>query len=111
MDQEIPSGKERNALGDPDPAELKKPHKVNSKDLDYAKQAVQLIMGRNSKWHRTVYRFLRKCGEKIPEVGHLVDNMTAPKQYDKLFNPLKNNIEPDILSPSSADSSPAFYQK
>jgi hypothetical protein len=112
-DSNLPDRKSRNGLADPDPGQLKEPHKPNSKDLDLAKQAVQLIMGRNAKWHRTLYRFLTKCGEKIPDVGHVVDNMSKPLNYDKLFSPHigKNDIEPDVLSPNSADSSPAFYQK
>lgn len=109
----MPDGKRRNGLADPDPGELQQPHKPDSKDLDLAKRAVQLIMGRNAKWHRTIYKFLRKCGEKIPEVGHIVDEMSKPKDYDKLFGPQvgKNDIEPDVLSPNGADSSPSFYQK
>jgi hypothetical protein len=109
----LPDGKRRNGLADPDPGELKQPHKPNSKDIDLAKQAVQLIMGRSAKWHRTLYKFLRRCGEKIPDVGHIVDNMSKPKDYDKLFGPQlgKNDVEPDVLSPNSADSSPAYYQK
>lgn len=109
----LPDNKRRNGLADPDPGELKQPHKPNSKDIDLAKQAVQLIMGRSSKWHRTLYKFLRRCGEKIPDVGHIVDNMSKPKDYDKLFGPQlgKNDVEPDVLSPNSADSSPAYYQK
>lgn len=108
----LPDGKMRNGLADPDPGELKKPHKPNSQDLDLAKQSIQLIMSRSAKWHRTLYKFLKKCGEKIPDVGQLVDNMSKPKDYYKLFGPKmgKGDIEPDILSPSSADSSPSYYQ-
>lgn len=108
----LPDGKQRNGLADPDPGELRKPHKPNSQDLDLAKQAVQLIMSRSAKWHRTLYKFLRRCGEKIPDVGHVVDNMSKPKGYQKLFGPHmgKDDIEPDVLSPNSADSSPAYYQ-
>lgn len=109
----LPSRKSRNGLADPDPGELRQPHKPDSKDLDLAKQAVQLVMGRNEKWNRTIYRFLRRCGEKIPEVGHIVDQMNKPKEYDKLFNTQlgRKDVEPDVLSPSGADSSPSFYQK
>jgi hypothetical protein len=106
----LPDGKSRNGLADPDPGELKKPHKPNSKDLDLAKQAVQLIMSRSAKWHRSLYKFLRKCGEKIPDVGHIVDNMSKPKGYDSPQIGM-NDREPDELAPNSADSSPAFYQK
>lgn len=108
----LPDGKIRNGLADPDPGELKQPHKPNTQDLDLAKQAVQLIMTRSAKWNRTLYKFLKRCGEKIPDVGHCVDKMTRPKGYYKLFGQprSKGDIEPDVLSPNSADGSPAFYQ-
>lgn len=110
---DLPDDKMRSGLADPDPGQLKQPHKPDSKDLDLAKQAVQLVMGRSAKWHRTIYKFLLRCGQKIPEVGHVVDNMKKPVGYDKLFGPQmgKNDVEPDVLSPNGADSSPAFYQK
>ena len=103
----MPDNKVRNGLADPDPTELKQPHKPNSRDLDLAKQAVQLIMMRSPKWNLILYKFLRKCGEKIPDVNHLVDNMTRPKELNKLFGREK---QPDELSPSSADTPPAYYQ-
>jgi len=103
----LPDGKLRNGLADPDPGELKQPHKVNSKDLDLAKQAVQIIMRRSTKWHRNMYNFLRKCAEKIPEVGHLVDNMEKPKDYEKIFGSKigENDDEPNSLVPNSSDQS------
>lgn len=109
----LPDDKKRNGLADPDPGELKQPHKPSEKDISLAKQAVQLIMGRSAKWHRTLYRFLRKSGEKIPEVGRVVDGMDKPKNYDKLFSPQigKNDVEPDILAPSSADTAQSFYKQ
>ena len=112
-DQDLPDAKPRNGLADPDPGELKQPHKPNSKDIDLAKRAIQLIMTRSEKWNRTLYRFLRRVGERIPDVGHIVDNMTRPSAYDKLYGVGlgKNDREPDVLSPSSADTSVDFYQK
>lgn len=110
---QIPDIKPRNGLADPDPGQLKEPHKPDNKDLELAKQAVQLIMNRSAKWHRTIYKFLRRCGDKIPEVGHAVDNMSKPRDYDKYFGLGigKQDIEPDVLSPNSADGSPSYYQK
>jgi hypothetical protein len=105
----MPDGKQRNGLADPDPGDLKKPHKPNSQDVDLAKQATQLMMLRSSKWHRKLYKFLRRVGDKIPDIGHLVDQMTKPKDVGPAFG--DKDKQPDVLSPNSADSSPAYYQK
>lgn len=109
----MPDNKSRNGLADPDPGEMKNPHKPKPQDLDMAKQAIQIGMTHNPKWELKVYSFLKKMGHRIPEVGNIVDQMTKPKGYDKMTSPQmgKNDNQPDVLSPNSADSSPAFYQK
>lgn len=105
--EEHPDDKQRYGLADPDPGELRQPHNPNSKDIDLAKQAVQLMMMRNAKWHRKLYRFLKKSGDKIPEIGHIISSMTKPKDVaDK-----KGEKPFDVLAPNTADSSPAFFQK
>jgi hypothetical protein len=107
--QNMPGIKARNGLADPDPGEVKKPHKPNSKDVDLAKSAIQIMMGRNAKWHYKLWKFLRSAGERIPEIGHIVDQMSKPKNANP---PLGfKEKEPDELAPNSADGSPAFYQQ
>jgi hypothetical protein len=109
----MPGEKSRNGLADPDPGELKNPHKPQPQDLDMAKQAIQIGMTHNPKWELKVYNFLKKMGTRIPEVGNLVDQMTKPKGFDRLTAPQlgKSDLQPDVMSPNSADSSPAFYQQ
>lgn len=98
---------QRYGLADPDPGELKKPHSVSDKDVELAKQCVQLMMGRNLKWHRTLYKFLRRAGTAIPDINRLVDQMQQPKPV----SPKRAGRSFDDVAPSSADSSPAFYQQ
>lgn len=109
----MPDATPRNGLADPNPGEKKDPHKPKPQDLDIAKQAIQIGMTQNPKWELRIYNFLKKMGSSLPQVGNLVDQMTKPKGYDKLHAPQmgKNDQQPDVLSPNSADSSPAFYQK
>jgi hypothetical protein len=107
----VPDNKKRNGLADPDPGEVKSQHKPRPQDLDLAKQAIQIGMGHNSTWEFRIYKFLKKMGQSIPQVGNLVDQIAKPKGFDQLTAPQlgKNDKQPDVLSPSSADAPPAFY--
>lgn len=107
----LPDNKKRNGLADPDPGEIKRPHKTDPQELDLAKRAIQIGMGENPKWELRIYKFLKKMGENIPNVGNVVNKMSKPKGFDQLNAPElgKNDMQPDVLSPNSADSPPAFY--
>ncbi len=111
MDMAQQQDKPRQGLADPDPGTPRDDHKPRAQDLDLAKQAIQIAMTASSKYHRKVYKFLRELSLKLPQLGNLVDQMNTPEGYNDHAPLGKGDKQPDVLSPNSADGSPAFYQK